>query len=100
MPGWLSAATVAASRWKRWRKLGSLEYWSERTLIATGISRRGGVGRVNTPLAARGRAGSVGARPSRVVLTLSLWGWPDARPRRGDLPRWRAAQQDKTASGR
>jgi len=38
-------AELAASRPKRWRKFGSLEYCSARTLIATGISRRGCVER-------------------------------------------------------
>src|SRR5487761_19473 len=73
MPGWLRAATVAASRWNRWRKLASLEYCSASTLIATGISRRGGVDRYTTPMAPRPSSASIGYLPSCVVLTLRLW---------------------------
>src|SRR4029077_7705376 len=72
MPGWLRAATVAASRWKRWRKLVSDEYCSASTLIATGMSRRGWVERYTTPMAPRPSSASIGYRPSCVVLTLSL----------------------------
>src|SRR2546426_152927 len=74
MPGWFRAATVAASRWKRWRKLGSLEYWSERTLIATGISRRGWGERYTTPIAPRPSSASIGERPNCVVLTFGSMG--------------------------
>src|ERR1700693_4262138 len=69
MPGWLSAATVAASRWKRWRKLASLEYCSASTLIATGISSRGWVDRYTTPMAPRPSSASIGYFPSCVVAT-------------------------------
>src|SRR5487761_741382 len=72
MPGWLRAATVAASRWNRWRKLASLEYCSASTLIATGISRRGCVDRYTTPMAPRPSSASIGYLPSCVVLTLGL----------------------------
>src|SRR5712691_2849147 len=72
MPGWLREATVAASRWNRWRKLGSLEYCSARTLIATGMSRRGWVERYTTPMAPRPSSASIGYRPSCVVVTFSL----------------------------
>src|ERR1700693_5825888 len=72
MPGWLSAATVAASRWNLWRKLASLEYCSASTLIATGISRRGCVDRYTTPMAPRPSSASIGYLPSCVVLTLGL----------------------------
>src|SRR5258706_2769290 len=72
MPGWLRAATVAASRWNLWRKLASLEYCSARTLMATGISRRGCVDRYTTPMAPRPSSASIGYLPSCVVLTLGL----------------------------
>src|SRR5665213_481571 len=72
MPGWLRAATVAASRWKRWRKLASVEYCSASTLMATGISRRGCVDRYTTPMAPRPSSASIGYLPSCVVLTLGL----------------------------
>src|SRR6266446_1822906 len=74
MPGWLSEATVAASRWNRWRKLVSLEYCSARTLIATGMSRRGWVDRYTTPMAPRPSSASIGYRPSCVVLTFGSGG--------------------------
>src|SRR6202171_883388 len=70
MPGWFRAATVAASRWKRCRKLVSLEYCSARTLIATGISSRGCVDRYTTPQAPRPSSASIGYGPSCVVLNL------------------------------
>src|ERR1051326_4673663 len=69
MPGWFSAATVAASRWNRWRKLASLEYCSARTLMATGMSRRGWVERYTTPIAPRPSSASIGYFPSWVVAT-------------------------------
>src|SRR5579859_3425556 len=69
MPGWLSAATVAASRWKRCRKLASLEYCSASTLMATGISSRGWVERYTTPIAPRPSSASIGYFPSCVVAT-------------------------------
>src|ERR1700693_2975186 len=72
MPGGLRAATVAASRWNRWRKLASLEYCSASTLMATGISRRGCVDRYTTPMAPRPSSASIGYLPSCVVLTLGL----------------------------
>src|SRR5450759_205447 len=72
MPGWLRAATVAASRWNLWRKLASLEYCSASTLMATGISRRGCVERYTTPMAPRPSSASIGYLPSCVVLTLGL----------------------------
>src|SRR4029077_11841265 len=72
MPGWLRAATVAASRWNRCRKLASLEYCSARTLMATGISRRGCVDRYTTPMAPRPSSASIGYLPSCVVLTRGL----------------------------
>src|SRR5260370_2209460 len=71
MPGWLSDATVAASRWNRWRKLVSLEYCSARTLIAAGVSRRGWVERYTTPMAPRPSSASIGYRASCVVVTVS-----------------------------
>src|SRR5690242_15365598 len=74
MPGWLRAATVAASRWNRCLKAGSWEYWSDSTLIATGISRRGWVERYTTPIAPRPSSASIGYRPSCVVLTLASMG--------------------------
>src|SRR5712692_5669737 len=74
MPGWLREATVAASRWNRWRKLVSLEYCSARTLIATGMSRRGWVERYTTPMAPRPSSASIGYRPSCVVVTLGSGG--------------------------
>src|SRR5690349_7109899 len=84
MPGWLRAVTVAASRWNRCRKAGSCEYWSDSTLIATGISRRGWVERYTTPIAPRPSSASIGYRPSCVVLTfasmgMSVWGSGPAR---------------------
>src|SRR5450759_1541363 len=72
MPGWLRAATVAASRWNLWRKLASVEYCSASTLMATGISRRGCVDRYTTPMAPRPSSASIGYLPSCVVLTLGL----------------------------
>src|SRR4029077_507611 len=69
MPGWLSAATVAASRWKRWRKLASLEYCSASTLMATRLSSRGWVERYTTPMAPRPSSASIGYFPSCVVAT-------------------------------
>src|SRR5579864_4133851 len=74
MPGWLRAATVAASRWNLCLKAGSWEYWSDSTLIATGISRRGWVERYTTPIAPRPSSASIGYRPSCVVLTLASMG--------------------------
>src|SRR5450759_317024 len=72
MPGWLRAATVAASLWNLWRKLASVEYCSASTLMATGISRRGCVDRYTTPMAPRPSSASIGYLPSCVVLTLGL----------------------------
>src|SRR5260370_15149705 len=91
MPGWLSDATVAASRWNRWRKLVSLEYCSARTLIATGMSRRGWVERYTTPMAPRPSSASIGYRPSCVVVTVS-GGKPVCGTAPGKLPNkgWRA----------
>src|SRR5229473_7576226 len=74
MPGWLREATVAASRWNRWRKLVSLEYCSASTLIATGMSRRGWVERYTTPMAPRPSSASIGYRPSCVVVNFALGG--------------------------
>src|SRR4029077_9112706 len=74
MPGWLRAATVAASRWNLCLKAGSWEYWSDSTLIATGISRRGWVERYTTPIAPRPSSASIGYRPSCVVLTFASMG--------------------------
>src|SRR6267143_6395218 len=68
MPGWLRAATVAASRWNLCRKLTSLEYCSASTLMATGMSSRGWVDRYPTPMAPRPSSASIGYRPSWVVL--------------------------------
>src|ERR1700704_4536073 len=95
MPGWLRAATVAASRWNRWRKLTSLENCSASTLMATGMSRRGCVERYTTPMAPRPSSASIGYRPSCVVLTFGsgetqyarrcgafrpVWGYIERRP--------------------
>src|SRR5216684_7021664 len=86
MPGWLREATVAASRWNRWRKLVSLEYCSARTLIATGMSRRGWVERYTTPMAPRPSSASIGYRPSCVVLTFDVEGTQYAGRYRANSP--------------
>src|SRR5579864_1151027 len=86
MPGWLRAATVAASRWNLCLKAGSWEYWSDSTLIATGISRRGWVERYTTPIAPRPSSASIGYRPSCVVLTFCSMGLSVCRTVRGIPP--------------
>src|ERR1700738_62994 len=88
MPGWLSAATVAASRWTRWRKLPSLEYCSASTLMATGMSRRGCVERYTTPMAPRPSSASIGYRPGCVVLKFALGETQYARRCGAFRPNW------------